>query len=88
MFFNKFTGKKKNYIHHFLFLFSYIKIAKVKHVFCYVNLRSYEEEDVERMPINYLADKLHKDSLAFRMLRMHGRNVSPSKNLPFVCLSS
>ncbi|KAG7585056.1 Terpene synthase metal-binding domain [Arabidopsis thaliana x Arabidopsis arenosa] len=39
--------------------------------------RHYEEKDVERMPMSYLADQLHKDSLAFRMLRMHGRDVSP-----------
>ncbi|KAL1210783.1 (E,E)-geranyllinalool synthase [Cardamine amara subsp. amara] len=43
------------------------------------NVYSYEEEDIERIPINYLADKLHKDSLAFRMLRMHGRDVSPRR---------
>jgi len=40
------------------------------------------------MPMSYLADQLHKDSLAFRMLRMHGRDVSPSKNFSFLCLSS
>ncbi|CAA0306496.1 unnamed protein product [Arabidopsis thaliana] len=39
--------------------------------------RRYEEKDFERMPMSYLADQLHKDSLAFRMLRMHGRDVSP-----------
>ncbi|XP_024005035.1 (E,E)-geranyllinalool synthase isoform X2 [Eutrema salsugineum] len=38
---------------------------------------SYGEEYVERMPISCLADKLHKDSLAFRMLRMRGHTVSP-----------
>ncbi|CAH2047854.1 unnamed protein product [Thlaspi arvense] len=38
---------------------------------------SYEEENVNRMPISYLADQLHKDSLAFRMLRMRGHAVSP-----------
>lgn len=46
-------------------------------IFSRVNLRSYEAEDVERVPIS---DQLHKDSLAFRMLRMHGHDVSPGKN--------
>ncbi|KAJ4878502.1 hypothetical protein Rs2_43520 [Raphanus sativus] len=36
-----------------------------------------EEENVDRVPISYLADKLHKDSLAFRMLRMRGQTISP-----------
>ncbi|KAF8062889.1 hypothetical protein N665_1186s0002 [Sinapis alba] len=38
---------------------------------------SNEEQNVQRKPISYLADKLHKDSLAFRMLRMRGHTVSP-----------
>ncbi|KAF8114186.1 hypothetical protein N665_0040s0041 [Sinapis alba] len=39
--------------------------------------KSYESEDVERMPIWSKVDQLHKDSLEFRLLRMNGYNVSP-----------
>ncbi|CAA7015168.1 unnamed protein product [Microthlaspi erraticum] len=46
---------------------------EIEHVLQQV-YRSYEAEDVERLPIS---DQLHKDSLAFRMLRMHGHDVSP-----------
>ncbi|KAH0936409.1 hypothetical protein HID58_013526, partial [Brassica napus] len=39
--------------------------------------KSYESEDVERMPIWSKVDQLHKDSLKFRLLRMNGYNVLP-----------
>ncbi|EOA33506.1 hypothetical protein CARUB_v10019776mg [Capsella rubella] len=41
--------------------------------------RRDKEEDVEKKPMSYLTDQLHKDSLAFQMLRMHGRDISPRR---------
>ncbi|KAL0793849.1 hypothetical protein Bca101_065226 [Brassica carinata] len=38
---------------------------------------SNQEQNVERRSVTYLADKLHRDSLAFRMLRMRGHTVAP-----------
>ncbi|KFK40733.1 hypothetical protein AALP_AA2G034100 [Arabis alpina] len=49
---------------------------EIEHVLQQV-YRSYKEEYAERMPISCLADQLHKDSLAFRMLRMRGHAISP-----------
>ena len=33
--------------------------------------------------INFVPAQLYKDSLAFRLLRMHGHSVSPCMNLDF-----
>ncbi|KAJ0265824.1 (E,E)-geranyllinalool synthase [Hirschfeldia incana] len=54
---------------------------EIEHVLQQQQVYSNEEQNVERMPISYLADKLHKDSLAFRMLRMRGHNVAPKPQI-------
>ncbi|KAI3677468.1 hypothetical protein L2E82_51682 [Cichorium intybus] len=44
--------------------------------------RSYmDQESLQDDNMNFLAEKLYKDSLAFRLFRMHGFNISPSKYL-------
>ncbi|CAF2133819.1 unnamed protein product [Brassica rapa] len=48
--------------------------------------KSYESEDVERMPIWSKVDQLHKDSLKFRLLRMNGYNVLPGKEIILKCI--
>ncbi|XP_019085664.1 PREDICTED: (E,E)-geranyllinalool synthase-like, partial [Camelina sativa] len=52
---------------------------EIEHVIQQVYRRHDEEEDVKNKPMSYVADQLHKDSLAFRMLRMHGRHISPRR---------
>jgi len=44
--------------------------------------RNYVEEEWWVKPTNMVEAQLHKDSLAFHLLRIHGYNVSPS------CMSS
>ncbi|XP_010547397.1 PREDICTED: (E,E)-geranyllinalool synthase [Tarenaya hassleriana] len=51
---------------------------EIEHVLHQIH-RSYEDKGEHEVPINLAAEKLHKDSLAFRLSRMHGRVVSPRR---------
>ncbi|XP_050230103.1 (E,E)-geranyllinalool synthase-like [Mercurialis annua] len=47
--------------------------------------RNYMNQDSRPKPITSVASKLYKDSLAFRLLRMHGYNVSPRTSYWIFC---
>ncbi|PWA94009.1 geranyllinalool synthase [Artemisia annua] len=40
--------------------------------------RSYMEQESQHDNLKFKADKIYKDSLAFRLFRLHGYNISPS----------